>query len=107
MNVGIVIAIGLMQAVFSIFSALLGYLLGRIYTRDIKRPAPPTPPPKCLCGHVYGAHENGGYKCKVDVFNKYDDKIGACACRLYVGPDPLTSGLWHPPIIKDDDKGKK
>jgi hypothetical protein len=80
---------------------LVGYQLGRRYRRGAG-PRPPAPPPEpiCMCGHNFSNHEDGGYKCQTAVMHPIltGSKIGSCACRIYVGPDPVLSGHWHPPI---------
>lgn len=98
MTLGIVIV----STASSVAMLFIGYTLGRMYTQGVK-PKPAAPPkPICMCDHNYGSHEEGR-RCKVAIFDDYyGRKIGNCACLLYVGPDPILSGLWHPPA-KDKD----
>lgn len=54
--------------------------------------------PQCQCNHVYSNHMKG-YKCQAGINvkrNSYTERL-ACPCTIYVGPDPLISGLWSPP----------
>ena len=97
MTIGIVIA----QTMGSVATLLIGYLLGRMYTRGVK-PKPAAPPkPICMCGHHYGSHTDGR-NCEFVLRDAYGVRLGGCSCTLYVGPDPVLSGLWHPPA-KDRD----
>jgi hypothetical protein len=95
MNVGFVF----LQAGIGFGFLFLGYVMGR----RVREAAQPAPSPQCICGHIYSAHIDG-YKCACIMFDKYDIKIGNCACTFYLGPDPLMSGLWSPPAIVPSKK---
>lgn len=92
------------QAAIGFLSLFVGYVLGRTYVNGAAPKVAPLPRPVCMCTHNYGSHEEGR-KCKADIFDHYNVnvRLGNCACRLYVGPDPLASGLWHPPV-KEKEK---
>jgi hypothetical protein len=93
MTIGIVIA----QTMGSVATVFSGYLLGRMYSRKVKSgPSQPV----CMCKHGYNCHKDGR-KCQVDEFTP-GRVVSTCACILYIGPDPVLSGLWHPPAEDRD-----
>lgn len=96
MTFGIVVVV---QTAGYVTMLLIGYLMGRMEGRRARAAAAP-PKPICMCKHNFGSHK-GGYECTVDHLDEYGSKLSSCACLLYVGPDPLASGLWHPPSAKD------
>lgn len=44
--------------------------------------------PRCVCGDWFTEHDRVTGKC-------WQPK---CACRVYLGPDPVLSGLWMPAL---------
>lgn len=90
------------QAVAGLLFGFVGYILGCVHTRNVSQVKDDSTKPICMCKHGFSSHVEGR-KCNVAIRDGYNHKIGDCACLLYVGPDPLMSGLWHlPPKPKKD-----
>lgn len=80
----------------------VGFTIGYHFRILDKRAAEFDPTPRCQCKHIYTTHKKG-YSCQAqDVVdrNGHVDKYRNCPCTIYLGPDPLVSGLWSPPIEK-------
>jgi hypothetical protein len=88
----------MIETVGAIVLVGIGVFLGFMTAKAGKK-TPPNFTPRCQCDHVYSLHEKG-YKCQSDNFvrRNYYTERHACQCTIYVGPDPLISGLWSPPV---------
>lgn len=81
--------------------AAVAFFIG-YYCRGIdKRTAAPDLTPRCQCKHIFSAHKKG-YACQAidHVKRNHFTEAIRCSCTIYVGPDPILSGLWSPPIEK-------
>lgn len=59
----------------------------------------------CDCGHALANHDPKSNKCNVSVDSYWQDGVKTfvgCACRQYVGPQPLAS-MFELPIATDKD----
>jgi hypothetical protein len=86
-----------------------GLLAGRFWPARHRHPKPPKPvKPVCGCTHHYSFHDPKTGQCSATVqgnvihwdadWNTPDDwEMVPCACRKYVGPEPLPT-LYAPEI---------
>lgn len=91
----------MIETIGAVVLVAIGYFLGFIVTKANKTKAPDFTP-RCQCGHVYSIHKKG-YRCQSDDTIRKGgvvDKFRTCPCTIYVGPDPMISGLWSPPTEK-------
>ena len=90
-----------MDAASMVVGALIflwGWMIGRHYRLKAK---PPAPEPWCLCKHAYGSHDEEHGFCHNSVVITLTQKNGRdvdervpCSCKRYVGPDPISCGMW-------------
>ena len=90
-------AVMVLSVMWGMFGYFVHYMLTRV--RDT-RAGRTKKTPQCACGHMYGAHASGGFKCQAKVYYT-GSGWSRCSCELYVGPDPMALGLWSPTKRED------